>query len=310
MHEQQAPSHARRHNITAFVLAIALGIVAPLRADDLKIVSVKIDTPYPPIRVASYVFEQPRLIRAWTVRVDLNDPEVELVMTCPTNVPPEGETRCAITSQFAEQQDVQVAINASPFGPYRDKPGEGMDIVGLGACDGNIYSQPHGDFGAFVKTKDGRVDIWDPPFSKDQLATVDDALSGFHVLLHDGKDVSSNAIAAVSSEFAGPQPRTAVGLEADHKILWLFIVDGRNPGYSEGISLAELAQFGQRLKCDSLLNFDGGGSSTLVVQDPKTERWHVINQPRGQKIIGTERLVGNHLGVRIRPVASEDPDAP
>lgn len=286
---------------------------APLAsAAELTAASQRSYRPYPPTELTSYVFEQPRPIRAWTVRVDLTSPDIEFVATCGDgNLEGNLETRSATTLEFAEAEHTQIAINASPFSPLRETSGEGMDVVGLGACDGNVYSTPDERYGALVVTRDGRVEIWAPPFSADQLARVDDAAGGFHVLVKDGVSIAPKAAAATSPKFADVNPRTAVGLSADGKTLWLIVVDGRNAGRSEGMTLEELADFGITLKCDVLLNLDGGGSSTLVVQDPASHAQRVVNQPVGRGPLDTLRLVGNNFGIRVRPQAAQSvPPAP
>mgnify|MGYP001626218908 CR=1 FL=1 len=78
-------------------------------------------------------------------------------------------------------------------------------------------------------------------------------------------------------------PRTAVGLKED-ALLWV-VVDGRQPGYSEGMSLDELAEFLLNAGCKDALNLDGGGSSTLLV------RGSVVNRPSD----GKERPIANAL---------------
>lgn len=280
---------------------------APLAsAAELTPASQRSYRPYPPTELTSYVFEQPRPIRAWTVRVDLTSPDIEFVATCGgENLEGNLETRSATTLEFAESEHTQIAINASPFSPLRETSGEGMDVVGLGACNGNVYSAPDERYGALVVTRDGRVEIWAPPYAADQLARVDDATGGFHVLVDDGVSVAARAAAATSPKFADVNPRTAVGLSADGKTLWLIVVDGRNRGRSEGMTLAELADFGISLKCHALLNLDGGGSSTLVVQDPASRAQRVVNQPVGRGPLDTLRLVGNNFGLRVRTDAAQ-----
>ena len=51
---------------------------------------------------------------------------------------------------------------------------------------------------------------------------------------------------------------------------------------------------------DNALNLDGGGSSTLVIQDPKTGEYKVMNSPIDNGIPGRERPVGNHFGVKTK----------
>jgi exopolysaccharide biosynthesis protein len=47
-------------------------------------------------------------------------------------------------------------------------------------------------------------------------------------------------------------------------MIWL-VVDGRQPGYSEGVSEHELARLMIDLECDQAINLDGGGSSILLL---------------------------------------------
>ncbi|MNX07665.1 hypothetical protein D3C86_373490 [compost metagenome] len=67
------------------------------------------------------------------------------------------------------------------------------------------------------------------------------------------------------------EPRTAVGLMPDGKLL-LVTVDGRVPGHSKGIALAELAQFFLELGATEALNWDGGGSTTMMVKGDLVSR--------------------------------------
>jgi hypothetical protein len=90
-------------------------------------------------------------------------------------------------------------------------------------------------------------------------------------------------------------PRTAVGYTQDEKTLFLVTVDGRQPGYSVGMSLLELADLMSHKLADftrahrnayQALNLDGGGSSTMVV------RRDVVNRPSEPT---GERQVANSL---------------
>lgn len=82
-------------------------------------------------------------------------------------------------------------------------------------------------------------------------------------------------------------PRTAVGVSADRKLL-LVTVDGRQPGYSVGMTLPELTSLFQRLGAVDALNLDGGGSTTAVVEG------RVVNRP--SEATG-ERTVANAVAV-------------
>lgn len=59
-------------------------------------------------------------------------------------------------------------------------------------------------------------------------------------------------------------PRTMAGLQDDGDLL-LVTVDGRQPGYSIGMSFDEQARVMQALGAHDALNLDGGGSTTMAV---------------------------------------------
>lgn len=95
-------------------------------------------------------------------------------------------------------------------------------------------------------------------------------------------------------------PRTAVGHSHDGRWLYLLTVDGRQPGYSVGMTLAELASFMNSRLADftesatnayQAMNLDGGGSTTMVIDR------QVVNSPSEQT---GERPVANAL-VLLRP---------
>ena len=71
------------------------------------------------------------------------------------------------------------------------------------------------------------------------------------------------------------EPRTALGYNAD--TLFLIVVDGRQPKYSTGLTLYELASILIELGATEAINLDGGSSSTFVANDA------VINKPSGQR---------------------------
>lgn len=62
------------------------------------------------------------------------------------------------------------------------------------------------------------------------------------------------------------QPRTAVGITADNRLI-LLVCDGRNMRGSAGFTLSELADKLMSLGAVDAMNFDGGGSSAMVGKD-------------------------------------------
>lgn len=123
---------------------------------------------------------------------------------------------------------------------------------------------------------------------------VKEALGGGPRLVRDGKVSVEFQAEGLSSAFAQDRhPRTALGYSKNERILFLITVDGRQPGYSVGMRLSELALFMSNEIGDFMisgenvyqgLNLDGGGSTTMVVGGS------VVNAPSDQT---GERSVAN-----------------
>ena len=76
----------------------------------------------------------------------------------------------------------------------------------------------------------------------------------------------------------GRAPRTSVGVKADGTMVF-YTVDGRQSGYSGGLTELDLAQEMQRQGCVWAVNLDGGGSTTFAVQLPGQSSPTVANSP-------------------------------
>ncbi|WP_394235034.1 phosphodiester glycosidase family protein [Niallia oryzisoli] len=75
------------------------------------------------------------------------------------------------------------------------------------------------------------------------------------------------------------QPRTAAAIDSTGKRVMLVTVDGRQRGYSNGVSLHELAAYLISKGAVAAINLDGGGSTTFTVQNPSTEQLELVNRP-------------------------------
>jgi hypothetical protein len=114
--------------------------------------------------------------------------------------------------------------------------------------------------------------------------TVREAVGGYPTLIRNGRPVLEGQ-AGIRPEFgARRHPRTAVGWSA-RSLIWI-VVDGRQGPWSDGMTLAELADLFLRLGAREAINLDGGGSSAMVI------RGQVINRPSDA---AGERAVGNAL---------------
>lgn len=106
--------------------------------------------------------------------------------------------------------------------------------------------------------------------SESQWNTADFAIGGGVLLLKDG-EIAEQKNAAVN-------PRTAVGIKKDGTCIF-YTVDGRQGGYSSGMSLVQLAEELKALGCVDAINMDGGGSTTAGIRYPNEEAISVINRP-------------------------------
>jgi exopolysaccharide biosynthesis protein len=92
--------------------------------------------------------------------------------------------------------------------------------------------------------------------------------------------------------FRGLNPRTALGIDRTGRRVWLAVIDGRQPGYSMGMTTAQTGELLRALGAVSAINLDGGGSSALALRNADgTVR--VLNRPSDK----TERPVANALAL-------------
>ncbi|MFJ4920325.1 phosphodiester glycosidase family protein [Streptomyces sp. NPDC088725] len=78
------------------------------------------------------------------------------------------------------------------------------------------------------------------------------------------------------------QPRTMAGIDQRGRLI-LATVDGRQPGVSEGFTLAEAARFMRSLGAKQALNLDGGGSSAMVVGGKLV---NITSDATGERAVG------------------------
>jgi flagellar hook assembly protein FlgD len=96
-----------------------------------------------------------------------------------------------------------------------------------------------------------------------QWGNVTDAIGGGPVIVRNGKPVFRSFELFTSGQLAARNPRTGVGQTADGRIL-LVAVDGRQPGYSTGLTNFELALLMMRLGAVTASALDAGGSTTMA----------------------------------------------
>lgn len=83
-------------------------------------------------------------------------------------------------------------------------------------------------------------------------------------------------------------PRSAIGIDQQGRLM-LVAIDGRQPGWSEGVSIPDEAALMRSLGAVEALNLDGGGSTVMVTDDQG-----IVNRPSdatGQRWLGNPILV-------------------
>jgi hypothetical protein len=118
------------------------------------------------------------------------------------------------------------------------------------------------------------------------IKKLKELIGGLPQIIDKGKDISpaSTKLEGGGDKFVTTRhPRTAVGFNKDKTRLYFVVVDGRQQT-SVGMSLPELSDFMLSIGCFEALNLDGGGSTTMVLENK------IVNRP--SDLIG-ERTVGN-----------------
>lgn len=116
---------------------------------------------------------------------------------------------------------------------------------------------------------------------------IEMAVTGSAILVKDGQ-IPEN----FSYDINGVHPRTAAGSSKFGKELILVTVDGRQAA-SKGMSQRELADLMLSLGAYNAINFDGGGSTSMVSRIPATNNLKVVNTPSD----GSLRSISTAIGI-------------
>jgi len=130
-------------------------------------------------------------------------------------------------------------------------------------------------------------------------SVVADAIGGGPLLVRDGAPVYRANEAFTIAQIAPRNPRSAVGQLADGRVL-LVVVDGRQSGYSVGMTSFEMAQTLVRLGAVRGMGLDSGGSSALAFEGG------LLNRPSdGRERPISTALMLQYFGVYVPPPAEE-----
>jgi exopolysaccharide biosynthesis protein len=189
------------------------------------------------------------------------------------------------TSEIAAANDAILAINGDYYGAVTD---------GVIIRNGVLYRNVPARTGLALYS-DGSMAVYnETEVSAEQLLAdgVWNTYSFGPGLLVNGDipdDIDTyEAVDNPKHPIQGTNPRTGIGMISNNHFVFV-VVDGRNPGYSRGVTLAEFAQIFKELGCTTAYNLDGGGSSTMYFMG------EVVNNPSQKH---GERAVSDILYVK------------
>jgi hypothetical protein len=237
--------------------------------------------------------QDPRPMVIHVVTIDLKAEGISVLVT-PGEAGSSQPLTARTTSDFLSDFNMSLAINGDAFEPWNDygplgfspHAGDTVSPIGFAASRGVIYSEDTDEEPTLYiyQTNKASIDAL--------IGKIYNAISGNELLIKNG-ELAEDLLASETN------PRTAVGLNRAGSKLIIIIVDGRQTGYSEGATLHELAALFLENGAFRAINLDGGGSTTLVMEGSDSQPL-LLNSPVHGGNPGTERPVGNHLGISAK----------
>lgn len=243
----------------------------------------------------------------------------------------DGERKLAaktLTSELSDSGAV-LGVNGSFFAPFRDQhlldyyphTGDGVYPMGATFSEGVLYGKNGRTWPTLVVYNSGEVSIHGGGLKALKLA-VEDPKQDIAFAVSGRKHLLENGVALQEPGISNNYPRTAVGLNKAGDQLFLFVVDGKQPNYSTGVTLERLTSLMKSRGVFDAIELDGGGSATMAWQDmvwrnsvgeegividtssrlakktpdiPQKGKVELLNRPIHTKIPGRQRPVANHL---------------
>ena len=308
-----------------FLAIAASGLVARQGAPVAAAEPTRVVEAYQGIRYLEHVERAGRRVRLHVAQIDLATPGLRVMLS-----PPAGgrETVRETTLDFVRRQGAQFGVNGHFFLPFPSDDAEAW-VIGLAASEGRVYSAFETPEQSFALVPDAPALAFDRRNRARivhratgdatgrrvrERGSVWTAVSGSAQIVTDGvvtvpqyrspDQPHGQLLPGLSGRFDVGRSwydvanaRTAVGLSRDRRRLTIVVVE-RSP-VSDGLAVGEVAR---RMVGDygvwNALNLDGGGSSTMVWQQPASGEYALLNtsadNPAG-------RRVATSLAVFARP---------
>ena len=276
------------------LVLLAAALLAVTQVSAAPATSWQTTQPFVGVTLSHRVETRPRPLRMHVAQIDLEAPGIRFKVSAPAG---DREVIRQSTLDFLKQEHAQLAINAHYFLPFPSEDRTAW-VIGLAASEGRVFSafeSPEQSYAltaygpalnidrnnrASIVHHDARrpgdrhvlepVSLWNVVAGSSQIVTGgrvtvpvyrdDNHFDG--ELDPGGPNNYSNDKAWADATTA----RTAIGLSQDRRTLTLFTVDVR--GGSEGMRLSEVAAVLIRdFGVADALNLDGGGSTTMAMED-------------------------------------------
>jgi len=294
-------------------LLCAVALVSVVAFGDICPASINWSTAHefaPGMQSLHLTLDKPRLMENYMVRVDLRTPGLHIAgtgrasnwgerMTDVTNRVVLIDTLRRQTRDFLEEHrahgtNMVLAVNTSPWRPWESPfTHRHAHLAHMTVQNGEVVSHSV-KRGPMLVVFTNNVAVITNALDDADLPSVAIAHPGFSIIMRGG------APTATSDEAHLPNlaPRTALGLSADGRYLYILVVDGRQKGYSHGADMLDLVQLLKAAGASDAINMDGGGSSTLVRYDQKSGS--VVIDNRHDKNRRNYRKVAVSLGFYLQ----------
>jgi hypothetical protein len=288
----------------------------------------KIEHPYPGIALIQRTITPPDLPRAVNIKIlqiNLKTRGLRFKLS-----PRAGKLEVVNqpTLDFLVQEGAQFAVNSHFYLPVNARE---TNLIGLAASVGDVYSgfeAPEQTY-AIVDYAPGiaidaqnhaklvhcdrrfpegkrileKMKIWNALSGSSQIVTngaitipvyKDDAHPQGRLTPGSGYSNAAAKPPNLGPWYDVPNPRTAIGLSKNNRILTIFVADGRGAGGSYGLTGSEMALILIKdLDVYNAINLDGGGSTTLTMKDPESGEPRIVNVPSDKP----PRSVGSSLAI-------------
>ena len=310
-------------------LALAVVVFTPVSARRWQITQ-----PFVGVTYADRTVNEPRPLRMHVAQINLRAPGIRFKVSPPGG---DREVIRQTTLDFLKQERAQLAINAHFFLPFpsADRTASVIGLGASEGRVFSTFEIPEQSYAlvAFAPAiniaRDNQATLvtYDPAFADRQHVREKVAL--WNVVAGSSQIVTAGAPSVpyyrddnhfdAELDPGGPNSysnakawadattaRTAIGLSRDRRTLTLFTVDVGGPplrealrgASSEGMRLSEVANILIReFGVFDALNLDGGGSTTMAMEDPVTGARSIVNtssdNPRGRAVATSLAVFAN-----------------